>query len=192
MILEKHMAHRFRVSLPGIKGFERTYIVNGTHTLHQFNKEMVMDMEFPQDQIVLFKGFDSKGALVAKYATIDLGQGSIDAISIDKVIEAGIVEFTYFYDTTNKKSVIITYLGEDSMKVSKPTLIWEKGPNPIEFEHGYVAFEDLPADQRKAPSDDDDEFDDIEEENDSEEEENIVDEGFEEFGFGEETDRDDL
>ena len=41
-----------------------------------------------------------------------------------------------------------------------PLLVESKGPNPIEFENGYVAFEDLPEDKRKPIDDDDDDFDD--------------------------------
>ena len=47
-----------------------------------------------------------------------------------------------------------------------------KGPNPIEFENGYVAFEDLPDKQRHLPGEEDDfddddlDFDDEEEEDD--------------------------
>ena len=38
---------------------------------------------------------------------------------------------------------------------SCPVLADIKGPNPIEFENGYIAFEDLPDDQRHLPSESD-------------------------------------
>ena len=43
-----------------------------------------------------------------------------------------------------------------------PVLAETKGPNPIEFENGYVAFEDLPETQRHLPgeADDDEDYDD--------------------------------
>ena len=54
---------------------------------------------------------------------------------------------------------------------------------PLEFENGYVAFEDLPQQQRKIPGlglvdgdDDDDEDDEDPEDEDKEEEEIIYDE----------------
>ena len=51
-----------------------------------------------------------------------------------------------------------------------PVLAETKGPNPIEFENGYVAFEDLPDKQRHLPGEEEDEdFDD--EDFDEEEEE---------------------
>ena len=78
-----------------------------------------------------------------------------------------------------------------------PQIVDSKGPNPIEFENGYVAFEDLPEDKRRLPGskskagsgialdEDDEDFDDDEdlddddeddEDDDREEEETIYDE----------------
>lgn len=173
------MTYRFRVSLPGIKGFARVYELSPKNTLYSFHKQMLADMEFPQDQVVLFKAFDKDGALVARYATFDLGDGSIEHITAAHIAEAGIVQFTYFYDTTNKKSVIITLEGEGVSGTLKPVLLESKGPIPQEFLNGYVAFEDLPPDKRKPVTDDDD-LDDDDDDLDSEEEEEDGDEDFKE------------
>lgn len=164
------MTYRFRVSLPGIKGFARVYELSPKNTLYSFHKQMLADMEFPQDQVVLFKAFDKDGALVARYATFDLGDGSIEHITAAHIAEAGIVQFTYFYDTTNKKSVIITLEGEGVSGTLKPVLLESKGPIPQEFLNGYVAFEDLPPDKRKPVTDNDD-LDDDDDDLDEEEEE---------------------
>lgn len=181
------MTYLFRVSLPGIKGFYRIYEVNGRNTLYQFHKQMVADMDFPSDQLVLFKAFDRKAELVAKYATFDLGNGSIDKITIESAVKAGITEFTYFYDTVNKKSVIITFEGSGDNAVTLPSLLDSKGPAPEAFLNGYVAFEDLPVEKRmqleQAAEDGDDFYDDEDEEEsddifdgDSEDEEEIYSE----------------
>ena len=83
-------------------------------------------------------------------------------------------KFIYFYDTTNVKSVIVTFdgIGEERRNVLYPLLVDAKGPNPIEFENGYVAFEDLPDDKKKDPDDEDfdEDFDDIEDEEEGDEE----------------------
>lgn len=183
------MTYRIRVSLPGIKGFARVYDLDSKNTLYAFHKQMLSDMEFPQDQIVLFKAFDAAENVVARYATFDLGDGSIEHISIEQVIAAGITHFVYFYDTTNKKSVILTIEGESGIKVSKPTLDSEasKGPIPEDFLNGFVAFEDLPPEKRKDPDDEDfDPDEDDDDEDDDEEEENEVFEG--EYGPEEDID----
>ena len=84
-------------------------------------------------------------------------------------------KFIYFYDTTNVKSVIVTFEGEGEERPNAiyPLLVETKGPNPIEFENGYVAFEDLPDDKKKDPDDDDfeEDFEDEDEDNDDETEE---------------------
>lgn len=171
------MTYLFKVSLPGIKGFARVYEVNEKNTLYSFHKQMLYDMEFPQDQIVLFKGFDADGSVVARYATINIGDGSIDDITVGAAVKKGIVKFEYFYDTTNKKSVIITLEATVAAGTAvKPELVEEKGPNPEAFLNGYVAFEDLPAEQRKEPDEDGFDFDDDEDEEDEEKDEDFSEE----------------
>ncbi|MBQ9548743.1 MAG: hypothetical protein IJV01_06270 [Bacteroidales bacterium] len=167
------MYYRYRVTLEGIKGFYRVYVVSGSNSLYTFHKQLRSDLEFPVDQPILFKAFDEKGAVLARYALIDLGCGTVDEISIEDTVKAGIVRFVYFYDVTSKKSVTICLEGESELPVTLPTIVESKGPVPSEFENGYVAFEDLPDNKRKLPTDDgeeDDEEDDDDEEEDEEDE----------------------
>jgi len=164
------MILKYRVSLPGIKGFARVYEVKGNASLYSFHKQMRADMDFPQDQIVLFKSFDAKGDVAARYSVFqDFGLGTIDNVTAGQCHKRGEDKFIYFYDTTNVKSVIVTFegTGEERGNVVYPLLVESKGPNPIEFENGYVAFEDLPEDKKKDPDDDDfDDIDDIDDEED--------------------------
>ena len=171
------MILRYRVSLPGIKGFARVYEVKGTSSLYSLHKQMRSDMDFPQDQIVLFKAFDKAGNVASRYSVFtDFGAGTIDSVTAEQCHKKGEDKFIYFYDTTNVKSVIVTFdgEGEERRNVLYPLLVESKGPNPIEFENGYVAFEDLPDDKKKDPDDedfdDDDDFEDEEEGDDDTEE----------------------
>lgn len=173
------MIYKYRVTLDGIKGFYRVYKINADNSLYTFHKQLRSDLEFAVDQPILFKAFSEEGNIVAKYALIDLGFGTVDITSMAATVKAGAVRFVYFYDVTSKKSVTITFEGEEPGFVPYPTVIETKGPNPIEFENGYVAFEDLPEEHRHLPKDegeDDEDFDD-EEENDEDEdkdEEDII------------------
>ena len=182
------MVFSIRVTLTGIKGFFRVYKVNGATTLYTLHKQLRSDLEFPQDQLIMFKALDVEGGVVGRYGLFDLGSGTVDQVSLEKAIAAGADHFVYFYDVTNKKSVNITVEGEaEGIRVSpdSPLLAETKGPNPIEFENGYVAFEDLPERQRALPGegeddedfdDDDEDFDDEEEEEDDEDGKEIYDE----------------
>lgn len=171
------MILRYRVSLPGIKGFARVYEVKDTASLYSLHKQMRADMDFPQDQVVLFKAFDQAGNVAARYSVFtDFGFGTIDDVTAGQCHKRGEDKFIYFYDTTNVKSVIVTFDGEveERRNAIYPLLVETKGPNPIEFENGYVAFEDLPEEKKKDPDDDDfDDFDDddADEEQDEETEE---------------------
>ena len=168
------MVFKLRVTLTGIKGFFRVYHVNGATTLYTLHKQIRSDLEFPQDQLIMFKGLDFEGAVVGRWGLFDLGSGTVDQISLEKAVKAGTDSFVYFYDVTNKKSVNIQVEGEaEGVKVLPdfPILAETKGPNPIEFENGYVAFEDLPDTQRHLPgeADEDEDFDDEDLEEEEEE-----------------------
>ena len=183
------MVCQYRVTLAGIKGFYRVYHINGKNTLYTFHKQLRDDLEFPIDQPILFKGLDASGNVVGRWALIDLGSGTtVDTVTIQDTIKAGVSSFVYFYDIKSKKSVIVTFEGDVDDNVSSPELVDVKGPVPLEFENGYVAFEDLPEDYRKVPprtpasvrdnedddldDDDDDDIDDDEDdENDEDNEE---------------------
>ena len=171
------MILKYRVSLPGLKGFARVYEVKSTSSLYSLHKQMRADMDFPQDQVVLFKAFDAEGNVAARYSVFtDFGFGTIDHVTAGECHKKGEDKFIYFYDTTNVKSVIVTFEGETELRkgVVYPLLVETKGPNPIEFENGYVAFEDLPDDKKKDPDDED--FEDFDDDDDASEEDDDTEE----------------
>lgn len=181
----RNMVYRYRVTLAGLKGFFRVYLVNGENSLYKLHKQLQSDLEFPTDQPILFKALDEKGDVAARYALIDLGSGTVDKVKIKDTLKAGVRSFIYFYDIQARKSVIVTLEAEEKdAQASSPKLIESKGPVPIEFERGYVAFEDLPEERRKITiphfgvddEDDDDDDDEDENDDDKEEEEVIYDE----------------
>ncbi len=157
------MTFKLRVTLTGIKGFYRVYYVHGATTLYTLHKQLRADLEFPQDQLIMFKALDIDGGVIGRYGLFDLGSGTVDCTPLEKVVKAGADHFVYFYDVTNRKSVNINVEGEaEGVKVNPdfPQLAESKGPNPIEFENGYVAFEDLPEKQRRLPGEEDEDLDD--------------------------------
>ena len=189
------MNYRYRVTLAGIKGFYRVYLVNGDNSLYTFHKQLRSDLEFPMDQPILFKAMDAEGAVAARYALMDIGFGAVDNVTIADTVKAGVTSFVYFYDIASKKSVIITLEGETPEKTATPRLLESKGPIPLEFENGYVAFEDLPEERRRLPGearrgggdeDEDDDEDDDDEDFEDEEDDEDEDKDEEELLYDEE------
>lgn len=179
------MTYRYRVTLEGIKGFYRVYLVNATNSLYTLHKQLRADLEFPQDQQILFKAFDEAGNVAGRFALMPLpGNKAVDEVSMAETVNAGIVRYQYFYDVSSKKYVIVTFEGvETGKEVNLPEIVDSKGPLPIEFEHGYVAFEDLPDNRRRLPGEkpsgilgmlglDDEDLDEDEDEEDEEDDEN--------------------
>ena len=164
------MIYSYRVTLAGIKGFYRIYEMSGSTTLYDFHKQMRSDMEFAQDQLIMFKALDDVGGVVARYGLFDLGNGTVDKVTVEQTAEAGVKSFIYFYDVLNKKSVIVTLESIREGNGGIPMIVDSKGPNPIEFENGYVAFEDLPDSQRHLPGQKPD-WDSLEEDDDKDEDE---------------------
>ena len=174
------MTYRYRVTLEGIKGFYRVYLVNATNSLYTLHKQLRADLEFPQDQQILFKAFDEAGNVAGRFALMPLpGNKAVDEVPIAETVKAGIVRYQYFYDVSSKKYVIVTFEGvETDKEVNLPEIVDSKGPLPIEFEHGYVAFDDLPDNHRRLPGekpsgilgmlglDDDEDLDDEDDEDD--------------------------
>ena len=102
------MINQFRVTLPGIQGFYRIYNVNSANTFYSFHKQLQADLEFPTDQPILFKALGPDENVVARYALVALGAGTVEYVTIYKSFKDGVSIFVYFYDTKAKKNVIIT------------------------------------------------------------------------------------
>ena len=196
------MTLRYRISLKGLKGFARVYDLSARTTLYDFHKLLRDELDFPHDQLLQFKALDAGGGLVARYGLFDLGWGAVDAVTLKDTLDKGICSFIYFYDVTNKKSVIVTCEGEVEGGKDFPVLVESKGPLPADFENGYVAYEDLPESQRHVhePHDepawareagddaglddaDDDIDDDDDEEEDDDEDGQVIYDGSEELDF---------
>ena len=176
------MAICLKITLPKIKGFLRLYKAAGATTLYNVHIRLRADLEFPQDQLILFKALDANEHVVARWGLFDIGDGAVEDISLSAALEKGVTHFVYFYDVANRKSVLVDIYEDDSPapKADKLILAETKGPVPQEFENGFVALEDLPVEKQKLPSEDDFDLDD-EDFDDEDEDEDAGDEDGEEI-----------
>ena len=171
------MILKYRVTLPSIKGFYRVYSVGSNISLYAFHKQMRSDMELPLDQLILFKALDAENKLIARYGLFDLGFGTVDNVSVGTTVSLGVASFVYFYDMVDKKSVTIVLEDkEEGNSELSPMIVDTKGPNPVEFENGYVSYEDLPEERKHPKLDDDLDFEDEEDEDLDDEDESGEDE----------------
>ena len=171
------MVYQFRATIPESKIFFRVYEIKGDMSLFKFNSFLVDDLGFSPDQMVLFEGYDEKGTLTSEYGLFDLGDGAMDKVTFDQVVERGETELHYLFDMRNDRFIKLVLEGEApySPMRSYPHLVAENGQNPDQFRARY---EEAPAVPKlhpfrdpstlEGPVDDDDDFDDDDEEEDDE------------------------
>lgn len=156
------MVYQFRATIPESKIFFRVYEIKGEMTLFRFNSFIIDDLGFSPDQMVLFEGYDEKGEFCSEYGLFDMGDGAMDTVTFDKVVEKGEVELHYLFDMRNERYIKLVLEGEAvfSPMRSYPYLLEEKGQNPDQFR---ARFEEEPAVPKLHPRRevlDDEDFDD--------------------------------
>ena len=137
------MVYQFRATIPESKIFFRVYEIKGEMTLFRFNSFIVDDLGFSPDQMVLYEGYDEAGKLNSEYGLIDLGDGAMDTVTFDDVVQRGETELHYLFDLRNDRYIRLVLEGETSFSPLRvyPCLIDEKGQNPDQFR---VRYEEAP------------------------------------------------
>ena len=167
------MILKFRATIPQSKIFYKVYAVKGDMNLFDFNAFILGDLGFAPDQMVMFEGYDEKGALCGEYGLFDMGDGAMDSVSFNSLVEKGQTEIRYFYDMRNNRYIKLVFEGEESSLTSGifPMLLDEKGHAPEQFS---TTYEDYEAVQNLVPHPygpaKDEDLDDDEEDDDDEDE----------------------
>lgn len=141
------MIYKYKATIKASKVFMREYEINGDISLYSLHEYLLNDLEFAPDQMVIFRGLDSKEKLCSEYGLFDMGDGSIDSVTISKTVSKGESVIHYVFDLKNDRAIILTLIGEvdQSMRASYPRLVAEKGRNPDQFSKGYEDFEQYSA-----------------------------------------------
>lgn len=169
------MVCHFKATLRGNKQFLREYEISGSVSLYEFHNFLVGDLAFAPDQLVIFRAADKDGVVRSEYGLFDMGDGTIDQITIDECLEKGEVLFEYVYDVFNKRSLVLEFTGkvEESPKETYPCLVSERGTRPDQFSSEHDKDEEYHATGKPSPDDDDDDddLDDIPEPEEEEDDE---------------------
>ena len=191
------MVYQFRATIPESKIFYRVYEIKGDMTLFRFNSFITDNLGFSPDQMVMFEGYDEKGTLCGEYGLFDMGDGAMDTVTFDKVVERGQTELHFVFDLRNDRYIRLVLEGETGYLPMRayPALVEEKGQNPDQFR---ARFEEEPVVPKLHPVRDDkfaaldDDFDDLDDEDDEDEEDDdkIFDDGEGEELYDEGEDKD--
>ncbi len=133
------MVYKYKASIPGSKVFMREYEIKGDTSLYKLHDFLVNDLDFSPDQMVAFRGLDENDKLRSEYGLFDMGDGSMDMVTIAKTIGKGEVNLLYVFDIRKDRVIKLSLAGEveESRRASYPRLVAEKGRNPEQFANGY-------------------------------------------------------
>lgn len=139
------MVYRYKATITGNKIFLREYEIRGNTSLYSLHLFLQDDLGFAPDQIVMFKGLDKNNKIKGEYGLFDLGDGTMDSISLEKAISSGQSTLLYVYDTFKNRAITLELQSreEELSRRSYPRLIAEKGKNPDQFSDNYDDFEQM-------------------------------------------------
>ena len=177
------MICKYKASIAGNKIFMREYDIDSGMRLFKLHEFLVSDLGFNPDQITLFSTLDANGKVLRRFGFFDLGNGTMDKVSVGDTLAAGEEILRYTYNAGLKLSIILTFCGEAKLdpRADYPLLVAEKGCNPNQFS---AVYDDLAEEYDKHShshdhdddDDDDEDFDDEEEMDDDEDGKELIDE----------------
>ncbi len=137
------MIYQFRATIPESKIFYRVYEIKGDMTLFRFNAFITDNLGFSPDQMVIFEGYGPDGELCSEYGLFDMGAGTMDNTTFEKVVQRGETELHFVFDLRNDRYLKLVLEGEAPYSPMRayPALVEEKGQNPDQF---HARFEEAP------------------------------------------------
>lgn len=137
------MIYKFKATIPGSKVFLREYEIKGETSLYSLHDFLLNDLGFAPDQMVAFRGLDDQERVISEYGLFDMGDGTMDTVTIEKAVKKGEINLLYVFDLRKDRVIKLTFLEEvePSFRASYPRLVAEKGRNPEQFAKGYDDFD---------------------------------------------------
>lgn len=166
------MICKYKASITGNKIFMREYDIDSDMRLFKLHEFLISDLGFTPDQITLFSTLDANGKVLRRFGFFDLGDGTMDKVTVEDTLKAGEEILRYTYNVGLKLSIILTYCGEVEMnpRTIYPALVAEKGCNPNQFSKVYDDLvEEHPEHSHSHYKDDDDIDDDLDDDIDDDE-----------------------
>lgn len=129
------MVYRYKVTIPGNKIFMREYEVKASTSLYSYSIYLVNDLGFAPDQLVVFRALDKKGKVKKEYGLFDLGDGTMDSVTIEELVKQGLGTLEYVYDMFKDRALLLEVLSREELllKKSYPRLIAKKVKILINF-----------------------------------------------------------
>ncbi len=169
------MIYRIKATTEGSKNFLRMYEIKTSQTLYDLHEHIQSDLGYAPDQMIEFRTLNATGEEAHEYGLFDMGDGSIDTITMQDLEEREEMTLFYVFDMHNDRTIRLEIIEEDEIAPRKvyPLTSEEKGIAPDQFDPNKKDEKELPASRKPAPrsnnddnlSDDDEDLGDEETDN---------------------------
>ncbi len=105
--------YRYKLSFDKFPSFLREYEVKATNTLYQLHRCIQNDLDFDEAQLSVFYSSDKGWNKNRTYPLFDMGEGAMDMITIEMLMEQGIQRLLYTFDLYNDRSFKLELIGEE-------------------------------------------------------------------------------
>jgi len=141
------MIYRFKGTVATSTTFLRVYEVKASQSLYDLHEHIQNDLGYAPDQMIEFRTLNKKGKKQHEYGLFDMGNGSIDTVSLQMLIESGEITLLYVFDMRNDRALRLDFIAKDEASPRKvyPQTIEEKGMAPDQFSARIINEDEHPA-----------------------------------------------
>ena len=175
--------HRYKLSFDKFPLFLREYEVKDSNTLYQLHRCIQNDLDFDEAQLSVFYSSDKSWNKNNTYPLFDMGEGSMDMITIEMLLSQNIQQLLYTFDLYNDRSFKLELVGEEEEQrfTTYPRVIVSKNDPPDQLiDNEPVAELPFMNDPSSPPPVDDEDLEDLDDDDDEEEDDEEIEELFEE------------
>lgn len=130
------MIYRLKITAVCPKDFMLVVEIKAAQTLYTLHEHLQNDLGYAPDQMVVFRTLNEKGKVKKQYGLFDMGDGSIDTLTLAELKRRNELNMQYVFDLRNNRFLTIEFLddGEASPRKAYPLTADEKGLPPDQFD----------------------------------------------------------
>ena len=139
------MIYRLKITAIFPKDFMRVVEIKAAQTLYTLHEHLQNELGYAPDQMVVFRTLNEKGKVKKQYGLFDMGDGSIDTLTLAELKRRNEPTMQYVFDLRNDRFLTIAFIDDDEASPRKayPRTVDEKGLPPDQFDARLLAEDPL-------------------------------------------------
>jgi hypothetical protein len=127
--------YKYKITIDGNKNFLRECEIEDSATLYDFHRYLQNELDFDEAQLAVFFIANENWEKTRAIPLFDLGEGSMDSVTISDLIDDEENYLLYVFDMYNSRSLKIELMFEveETPRVAYPQTVMSKGNPPNQF-----------------------------------------------------------